>query len=159
MKKTIRLQVNGEWHEIEVEHRSTLLQVIRDDLHLLGTKKMCDMGECGSCTVLMDGRAVNSCLILAMDSDGKSIETIEGVAKEGTLHPIQEEFITKGAIQCGYCTPGMIMTTKAFLGSHPDPNEEEIRRSIAGNFCRCTGYIRIIDAVASAAERMRATKE
>jgi carbon-monoxide dehydrogenase small subunit len=159
MKKKIRLQVNGEWHEIDVEHRRTLLQVIREDLHLLGTKKMCDIGECGSCTVLMDGRAVNSCLLLAVDADGRSIETIEGVAKEGTLHPIQEEFITKGAIQCGFCTPGMIMTTKAFLDTHPDPSEEEIRRSIAGNFCRCTGYIRIIDAVASAAERLRATKE
>ena len=159
MKKKIRLQVNGDWHEMEVEHRRTLLQVIREDLRLLGTKKMCDMGECGSCTVLVDGRAVNSCLMLAVDANGKSIETIEGLAQGDTLHPIQEEFVTKGGIQCGFCTPGMIMTTKAFLSNHPDPTEEEIRKSIAGNICRCTGYIRIIDAIGSASERMRTPKE
>lgn len=159
MTKRVRLQINGDWHEMEVEPRKTLLQVIRDDLHLLGTKKMCDMGECGSCTVLVNGRAVNSCLFLAADADDKSIETIESVARDDTLHPIQEAFINKGAIQCGFCTPGMIMTTKSFLKANPDPNEEEIRKSIAGNFCRCTGYIRIIDAIGSAAERMRDTKE
>jgi len=159
MKKNIRIKVNDEWLDIEVEHRRTLLQVIREDLNLLGTKKMCDMGECGSCTVLMDGRAVNSCLILAVDADGKSIETIEGVAREGVLHPIQEEFVAKGAIQCGFCTPGMILTTKAFLSSHPAPSDQEIRKAISGNFCRCTGYERIVDAIGSAATRLQDKKE
>ena len=159
MKKNIRIEVNGEWHEIEVEHRRTLLQVIREDLGLSGTKKMCDMGECGSCSVLIEGRAVNSCLVLAADVDGRSIETIEGVATQGVLHPIQEEFVTKGAIQCGFCTPGMILTTKAFLSSQPNPSEDEIRKAISGNFCRCTGYERIVDAIGSAADRMRDQKE
>jgi carbon-monoxide dehydrogenase small subunit len=132
-----------------------LLEVIREDLHLKGTKKMCDMGECGSCTVLMDGMAVNSCLTLAADAQGKTIETIEGLAKGRVLHPIQEVFVAKGAVQCGFCTPGMIMTTKGFLKKNPNPTEEEVKVAIAGNLCRCTGYIRIVDAVLSAAGRMK----
>ena len=155
MKKKIKLTVNDELHELEVENRRRLLEVIREDLHLLGTKKMCDMGECGSCTVLMDGVAVNSCLVLAVEAEGKKIETIEGVAQGGKLHPIQEEFVAKGGVQCGYCSPGMIMTAKAFLEKNANPSEEEAKTAIAGNFCRCTGYIRIVEAILSAADRMR----
>lgn len=155
MKKKIKLTVNDELHELEVENRRSLLEVIREDLHLLGTKKMCDMGECGSCTVLMDGVAVNSCLVLAVEAEGKKIETIEGVAQEGKLHPIQKEFVAKGGVQCGYCSPGMIMTAKAFLEKNANPSEEEAKTAIAGNFCRCTGYIRIVEAILSAADRMR----
>jgi carbon-monoxide dehydrogenase small subunit len=155
MKKKIKLTVNNELYKLEVENRRTLLEVIREDLHLLGTKKMCDMGECGSCTVLMDGMAVNSCLVLAVEADGKKIETIEGVAQGGELHPIQKEFVAKGGVQCGYCSPGMIMTTKAFLEKNPNPSEEEARTAIAGNFCRCTGYVSIVESILSAADRMR----
>jgi carbon-monoxide dehydrogenase small subunit len=155
MKKTVTLVINGEAHILETEHRRTLLEVIRDDLHLIGTKKMCDQGECGSCTVLLDGLAVNACLVLALDADGKRIETIEGLAQGEKLHPIQEAFIEKGAIQCGFCTPGMILTTKAFLVRNPSPTEEEIKTAIAGNFCRCTGYARIVEAIQSAAVRLR----
>ena len=155
MKREVKLTVNGETYVLEVENRRTLLEVIREDLHLLGTKKICDMGECGSCTVLLDGVAVNSCLTLAAEAHGKKIETIEGVAQEGKLHPIQEEFVTKGAVQCGFCSPGMIMTVKAFLEKNPNPTQEEAEMAIAGNFCRCTGYIRIVDAVLSSADRMR----
>jgi len=155
MKKTVKLVINGETHILEVEHRRTLLEVIRDDLRLTGTKKMCGQGECGSCTVLMDGLAVNACLVLALDADGKRIETIEGLAQGGKLHPIQEAFIEKGAIQCGFCSPGMILTTKALLVKNPSPTEVEIKTAIAGNFCRCTGYARIVDAIQSAAVRLR----
>ena len=155
MKKTVKLVINGETHILEVEHRRTLLEVIRDDLRLTGTKKMCGQGECGSCTVLMDGLAVNACLVLALDADGKRIETIEGLAQDGKLHPIQEAFIEKGAIQCGFCAPGMILTTKSLLAKNPTPTEVEIKTAIAGNFCRCTGYARIVDAIQSAAVRLR----
>jgi carbon-monoxide dehydrogenase small subunit len=155
MKKTVKLVINGEIHILDVEHRRTLLEVIRDDLRLTGTKKMCGQGECGSCTVLMDGLAVNACLVLALDADGKRIETIEGLAQSGGLHPIQEAFIEKGAIQCGFCAPGMILTTKALLAKNPTPTEGEIKTAIAGNFCRCTGYARIVDAIQSAAVRLR----
>jgi len=155
MKREVKLKVNKEVYQLEVENRRTLLEVIREDLHLKGTKKMCDMGECGSCTVLMDGMAVNSCLMLAADAQGKSIETIEGLAKGRVLHPIQEVFVVKGAVQCGFCTPGMIMTTKGFLKKNPNPTEEEVKVAIAGNLCRCTGYLRIVDAVLSAAGRMK----
>jgi len=155
MKRTITIEVNGDSREIEVENRRTLLQVIRDDLKLTGTKKMCDMGECGSCTVLLDGVPVNSCLVLAVDADGKKVQTIEGVAHGDDLDPIQEEFVQKGAIQCGFCTPGMIMATKAFLAKNPNPTEEEVKTAISGNFCRCTGYVRIVEAIMTSAERLR----
>ena len=155
MKKTIRIEVNGDSHVIEVENRRTLLQVIRDDLKLTGTKKMCDMGECGSCTVLLDGVPVNSCLVLAVDADGKKVQTIEGVAHGDDLDPIQEEFIQRGAIQCGFCTPGMILATKAFLAKNPNPTEQEVRTALSGNLCRCTGYVRIVEAVMTSAERLR----
>jgi len=155
MKREITLTINGEDHKVEVENRRTLLDVLREDLHMLGTKKMCDKGECGSCTVLLDGKAVNACLILAVDARGKKIETIEGVAREGRLHPIQEAFVAKGAVQCGFCSPGMIMTTMAFLQKNPHPTEEEAKTAIAGNLCRCTGYVRIVDAILSAADSMK----
>jgi carbon-monoxide dehydrogenase small subunit len=151
----IRIEVNGDNRAIEVENRRTLLEVIRDDLKLTGTKKMCDMGECGSCTVLLDGVPVNSCLVLAVDADGKKVQTIEGVAHGDDLDPIQEEFIQRGAIQCGFCTPGMILATKAFLAKNPNPTEQEVRTALSGNLCRCTGYVRIVEAVMTSAERLR----
>lgn len=155
MKREITLTINGEDHKVEVENRRTLLDVLREDIHLLGTKKMCDMGECGSCTVLLDGKAVNACLVLAVDARGKKIETIEGVAREGRLHPIQEAFVARGAVQCGFCSPGIIMTTKAFLKKNPHPSEAEAKTAIAGNLCRCTGYVRIVEAILSAADSMK----
>jgi len=154
MKRKIRLVINQEMVQIEVENKRTLLEVIRDDLNLLGTKKICGKGECGACTVLVDGLAVNSCLMLAIEANGKKILTIEGLAWEGSLHPLQQEFINQGAIQCGFCTPGMVMNAKAFLDKNPDPDPDQVRQTLAGNFCRCTGYARIVDAVmATAAQR------
>ena len=139
--------MNGEWIELEVEARRTLLQVIREDLSLTGTKAGCEKGECGSCTVIMNGLPVNSCLILAVDAEGSEIVTIEGISKDGKLHPLQKQFIEQGAIQCGFCTPGMIVTAKALLDRNPNPTENEVRKAIAGNFCRCTGYDRIVKSV------------
>jgi carbon-monoxide dehydrogenase small subunit len=155
MKREVKLTVNGEACKVEVENRRTLLEVLREDLQLRGTKKICDMGECGSCTVLLDGMAVNSCLVLARDAHGHEVQTIEGMAQGGNLHPIQEAFVSKGAVQCGFCTPGMIMTTKALLEKNSNPTEVEVKTAIAGNLCRCTGYVRIIDAILSTANRMR----
>ena len=152
MKKEIRLIVNGKTYEIEIEPTSTLLQVILEDLGLTGTKSGCERGECGACTVLLDGAAVNSCLFPAMEADGKAILTIEGLAFNGRLHVLQEKFIELGAIQCGFCTPGMILTAKALLDRNPNPTEAEVRREIAGNFCRCTGYEKIVEAILAAAE-------
>src|SRR5512139_658188 len=156
MKKSqIKIKVNGEWHELTVPNQRTLLEVIREDLNLTGTKKMCDTGECGSCTVLMDGMVVNSCIVLAVDANGKEITTIESLSQIGKLHPIQEEFVAKGAIQCGFCTPGMILSAKALLDQNPNPTEFEVKNAISGNFCRCTGYVRIVNAILSSAERLR----
>ena len=155
----IRIKVNGEWHELTVPNQKTLLDVIRGDLQLTGTKRMCDSGECGSCTVIMDGKAVNSCIVLAVEADGKEINTIEGLSRIGKLHPIQEEFVAKGAIQCGFCTPGMILTAKALLDQKPDPTAQEVKTAIAGNLCRCTGYVRIVNAILSAAERLRSVQQ
>lgn len=155
----IKIKVNGEWNELTVPNQKTLLEVIREDLHLTGTKKMCDTGECGSCTVLMDGMAVNSCIVLAMDANGKEITTIENLGQIGKLHPIQEEFVAKGAIQCGFCTPGMILSAKALLDRNPNPTELEVKTAISGNFCRCTGYVRIVNAILSAAERLRSEND
>lgn len=154
----IRIKVNGEWNELMVPNQKTLLDVIREDLHLTGTKKMCDSGECGGCTVIMNGRVVNSCIVLAVDANGKEITTIESLSQIGKLHPIQEEFIARGAIQCGFCTPGMILSAKALLDQNPSPTELEVKRAISGNFCRCTGYVRIVNAILSAAERLRSEK-
>ncbi len=155
MKREVKFTVNGEACQVEVENRRSLLEVLREDLQLRGTKKICDMGECGSCTVLLDGMAINSCLVLAVDAHGHEVQTIEGMAQGGNLHPIQEAFVNKGAVQCGFCTPGMIMTTKALLEKNSNPTEVEVKTAIAGNLCRCTGYVRIIDAILSTANTMR----
>lgn len=143
--------LNGEPVECECEPNETLLQVLRERFNLTGTKESCGKGECGACTVIMDGQAVNSCLILAGQLEGKEIITIEGLAKDGELDPIQDAFVQEGAVQCGYCTPGMIMSSKALLMKTPDPSEREIRRALAGNLCRCTGYTKIVKAVQRAA--------
>jgi carbon-monoxide dehydrogenase small subunit len=153
MKVMIQLSVNGILYKCEVaDPTRTLLQVIREDLGLTGTKSGCERGECGACTVLVDGLAINSCLMPAIEAEGKEILTIEGLARDGQLHPLQEKFIELGAIQCGFCTPGMIMTAKTLLERNPKPTEEEVRREIAGNYCRCTGYDKIVEAILSAAE-------
>jgi len=155
MKQLMKFNVNGVIYEEEIDHRRTLLEVLREKFGLLGTHKGCDEGQCGACTVLVDGRAVNSCLVLAATVQGKKIITIEGLAQGEKLHPVQEAFVETGAIQCGFCTPGMIMITKAFLDNNPNPTREEAKMAISGNLCRCTGYFQIIDAVMKAAEKMR----
>jgi aerobic carbon-monoxide dehydrogenase small subunit len=155
MKQLMRFNVNGIIYEEEIDYRRTLLEVLRENLGLLGTHKGCDEGQCGACTVLIDGKAVNSCLVLAASVQGKKITTIEGLAAGEKLHPIQEAFVETGAIQCGFCTPGMIMVTKAFLDKNSNPTKEEAKMAISGNLCRCTGYFQIIDAIMKAAEKMR----
>ena len=149
MKHELELKVNGEDYKIQVEPHRTLLEVIRKDLHLTGTKLGCGGGECGACTVILDGKAVKSCLMLALDARGKDIWTIEGLARGGELHPLQRAFVECGAVQCGFCTPGMIMAAKALLDSNPHPTEQEIKDALAGNLCRCTGYVKILEAVSS----------
>lgn len=156
MERYVDLSVNGESYRILVKETDFLVDILRDRLGLTGTKKTCDMGVCGSCTVLLDGMSISSCLVLALDAEGKEITTIEGLeTMEGKLHPIQEAFLDKGAVQCGYCTPGMVLTAKAFLEKNPDPTETQIRKAIAGNLCRCTGYTKIVEAIAEASRRMR----
>lgn len=150
MKIPIEITVNGEKRFIEVKPNRTLLDVLREDLGLTGAKKGCGEGKCGSCTVLMDGRPVDSCLILAPQADGAEILTIEGLTGIEP-HPLQRAFVEKGAVQCGFCTPGMILTAKALLDLHPGPQEDEIREAVAGNLCRCTGYIKIVEAVKACA--------
>ncbi len=147
MKKQIILTVNGHERSVLVEPRQTLLDVLRYDLRLTGTKEGCGDGNCGSCTILMDGQAVNSCLVLAVEADGHNILTIEGLVQDGELHPLQKAFIEEGAVQCGFCTPGMIMNAKAILDINPHPTEEQVRLAIAGNLCRCTGYDKIVRAI------------
>ena len=155
-KCQINLKVNGEAHELEVPARRLLSELLRDELNLTGTKRGCETGICGACTVTMDGEAVKSCLLLAIQADGREVTTIEGVHGEGgTLHPIQQAFAEHGGLQCGYCTPGMIMSAKAFLERNPQPTEEEIRKALSGNLCRCTGYMGIVESIAKAAEAMR----
>lgn len=154
MKMQITLTVNGDKYELLVSPLSKLVDVLREDLGITGTKKGCGEGECGACTVLMDGQPVSSCLVLAPQADGKTIITIEGLeSQDGSLDPIQESFMKKGAIQCGYCSPGMMMTTKALLKVNSHPTEEEIRDAISGNLCRCTGYQKIVDAVLDVAKK------
>jgi carbon-monoxide dehydrogenase small subunit len=153
MKKLIKLSVNGEEHEVLVEPRQTLVDVLRHDLGLTGTKEGCGNGNCGSCTVLIDGQTVNSCLVLAIEMEGKPITTIEGLAQGGQLHPLQQAFIDEGAVQCGFCTPGIILSAKALLDNNPKPTESEIRQGIAGNLCRCTGYDKIVKAIMKAASK------
>jgi len=147
MKQLIELKVNGESYETAVDPHRTLLEVLRENLGLTGAKEGCDLGACGACTVLIDGKAVLSCLTLAVDSQKKEITTIEGLAREGKLHPLQQNFVNHGAIQCGFCTPGMILSAKAMLDKNPKPTEEEVKRGISGNLCRCTGYTKIIEAI------------
>ena len=147
--------VNGEQIHAMVDPTITLLNFLRNDLRLLGTKEGCGEGECGACTILMNGEAVNSCLILAVEANNADILTVEGLAQDGKLSILQEEFIEKDALQCGFCTPGMLMSARALLNRQPDPSLEEVKEALAGNFCRCTGYYPIIDAVMSAAARER----
>jgi len=154
-KRAIAFKVNGVDREILVEPRTTLLEALREKLRLTGTKLGCGEGDCGACTVLLDGVPVNSCLVLAVEAAGREILTIEGVADGNELHPLQQAFVEKGAVQCGFCTPGMILTSLAFLKENPAPTEDEVRESISGNLCRCTGYQKIVEAVLDAAERMR----
>ena len=149
MKKTIHLVINDEEKSLSVDVNKTLLEVLREDLGLTGTKRGCNQGECGACTVLLNGKPVSSCSLLAVKADGKSIVTIEGLAQDGTLHPIQKAFNEKGAIQCGFCTPGMILVTKSLLEQNPKPQLAEIKEAISGNICRCTGYVKIIEAISS----------
>jgi carbon-monoxide dehydrogenase small subunit len=146
-KHLVTLKVNGESYSIEVESRETLLHVLRERLDLTGTKEGCSHGECGACIVLINGKPMNACLIPAVSVQGQDILTIEGVSNREALHPLQKSFIDHGAIQCGFCTPGMILTAIAFLNEVPHPSEEEIRRALLGNFCRCTGYTKIIEAI------------
>jgi carbon-monoxide dehydrogenase small subunit len=156
--KQIKVTVNGILYELSVQPWETLLDVIREHLGLTGTKEGCGLGECGACTIIMDGKTVNSCLVLAVEADDRVITTIEGLANGDELHPIQEAFVKCGGLQCGFCTPGMIMSTKALLEEKPNPSEEEIRKGIAGNFCRCTGYTKIIESVKVAAKNMQRVK-
>ncbi len=151
----ITLTINGQSHSLEVEPRLLLVHLIREKLNLTGTHIGCDTTSCGACTVIMDGKAVKSCTIFAVQADGRAIETIEGLAN-GNLHPLQEGFWEKHGLQCGYCTPGMIMSAKAFLAKNPNPTDDEIRWAISGNLCRCTGYVKIVEAIQYAAEKMQA---
>ena len=155
MKQLISLRVNGEDYEVYVEPWKVLSEVLREELDLTGVKEGCHTGECGACTVIVDGKLVRSCMMLVCQVKEKEILTIEGLAPDGQLHPIQQAFIDHFAVQCGFCTPGMILTAKAFLGEHPDPTEEEVKEVLAGNLCRCTGYVKIVEAVLAAAEVIR----
>ena len=154
MKRLITLTVNGAKHEVAIEPRQSLLQVLREELHLTGTKEGCSEGECGACTVYLDGQTVDACLIFALEANGREVVTIEGLAAGNTLHPLQKAFAEHGAVQCGFCTPGMILAARALLESNPHPTEADIRRGISGNLCRCTGYVKIVEAIKAAANSM-----
>ena len=154
MKQLITLVVNGDPYEVLAKPSDTLLYVLREKLGFTGAKHGCDTGKCGSCTVLLDGKPIRSCLIFAISVRNREMTTIEGLAKNGDLHPIQKAFIDHGAVQCGFCTPGMILFTKSFLEENPNPTEEEIRKALTANICRCTGYVKIIEAVKAAAKEM-----
>ena len=156
--KKIQFTINGEHRECEIEDDERLIDLIREDLGLTGTKEGCGQGECGACTVLLDGKPIVSCLTLAIKVDGREITTIEGVSRSGKLHPVQEALIEKGAVQCGFCTPGMVMSLIPFLSENENPTREEARRAIEGNLCRCTGYEKIVDAAIYAGEKMRGVK-
>ena len=153
MKRAIELNINGDTHEVLVAPNNTLLEVLRDKLGLMGTKRGCDLGACGACTVLIDKEAYLSCLMLAVDAIGREVMTIEGLAEGGDLHPLQSAFVDKGGLQCGFCTPGMILTAKAILDDAEPLSEEVIKRKMAGNLCRCTGYKKIVEAVLSVNEQ------
>ena len=156
MKQYTRLTINGDNYTLAVDPWRSLIEVLRDDLNLTGTKLGCGSGDCGACTVLVDGKAVSSCLTLAVEMEGKSITTVEGLAFSGEqLHPIQEAFVSKGAIQCGFCTPGMELAAAYLLSQNPNPTEKQIREALSGNLCRCTGYNKIVEAIKVAAEKMK----
>ena len=152
VKQSLELTVNGQLQTLEVEPQRTLLEVLRDDLGITGTKRGCDDASCGACTVLLNGKAVLSCNILALEANGKEVLTVEGLAKDGQIHPLQKAFIEHGAIQCGFCTPGMLMSAKELLDNNPKPTELEVREALSGNLCRCTGYTKIIEAVKAASQ-------
>ena len=153
MKKTIQLSINRRTYTVEVEPHWTLLDMLRNELGILGTKRGCDKGDCGTCTVLVNGRPVNACLYLAVRANSKEILTVEGLETDEGLHPLQKAFLQKGAVQCGFCTPGMLMAVVSLLDENPSPTEEEVRWAISGNLCRCTGYQHIVEAVLFAAEK------
>jgi carbon-monoxide dehydrogenase small subunit len=151
-RQPLNLTVNGEPYELEIEPHRTLLEVVRDDLRLTGAKEGCGTGDCGACSMIVNGRLITSCLLLAAEADGANVLTIEGLASDGKLHPIQQAFLDHGAVQCGFCIPGVILAAKCLLDTNPNPSEEEIRRAIAGNLCRCTGYTKIVRAITATAE-------
>jgi carbon-monoxide dehydrogenase small subunit len=153
MKKLINLTINQKEYEVAVSPNLTLVDLLREQLELTGTKKGCEVGDCGSCTVIMDGKPVNSCLVLAAQANGKKILTIEGLETDEGLHPIQRSFVDKGAIQCGFCSSGMILSAKSLLESKPNPDEADIRMALSGNLCRCTGYQKIVEAIKDATEK------
>jgi carbon-monoxide dehydrogenase small subunit len=153
-KQTIHLKVNGQPYELAVEPHWTLLETVREQIGLTGSKEGCGTGDCGACSMIVDGKLITSCLMLAPEADGRNVLTIEGLASNGDLHPVQQAFIDTGGVQCGFCTPGMIMAAKALLERKPRPTLEEVREGLAGNLCRCTGYTKIYEAVLAAAERM-----
>jgi carbon-monoxide dehydrogenase small subunit len=154
VKREIALIVNKRTYQLTVDLNRTLLEVLREDLDLTGTKFGCGGGKCGACTVLIDGEAMLSCLMLAVSAEGKTVTTIEGLSDDDKLHPLQEAFIENGAVQCGYCIPGMVMNASAFLAENPEPTEDEVRRAISGNLCRCTGYVKPVEAIMATAEQM-----
>lgn len=155
MKQTIRVTINGRLYEEDVEPRILLSHFLRENIGLTGTHIGCVIGECGACSVLLDGQVVKSCLHFAVQADGRQITTVEGLAKDGELDPVQEAFVKNYAFQCGYCTPGMVITSYALLKANPDPTDEEIRKALAGNLCMCTGYVQIVDAVKDAAKGIK----
>ena len=155
VKQVINMTVNGEPYEVAVEPHWTLLETVREVLALTGSKEGCGTGDCGACTMMVDGRLITSCLMLAPEAAGRQVQTIEGLARNGELHPLQQAFIDTGGVQCGFCTPGMIMAAKALLDRNPSPTLEDVRAGLAGNLCRCTGYTKIYEAVLAAAERAR----
>jgi len=159
MPRRIRFRLNGEWVEVDVEPNELLLNVLREKFGLTGAKYGCGIGECGACTVLVDGEPVLSCLTLAVDVDGKDVVTIEGLARDDELHVLQKAFLEHGAVQCGYCTPGFILTAKRLLEENPDATEEEIKEYIRGNICRCTGYVNIVRAIKAAAEELKKSRK
>ena len=155
MKHDISLTVNGQHYDVSVEPRKTLLALLRDQLHLTGTKEGCGTGDCGACTVIMDGDTYTSCLVLGVEADGREITTVEGISEDGKLHPVQEAYVKKGGLQCGFCTAGLIVASVALLDENPNPSDEEIQVGLAGNLCRCTGYTKITEAVQDASRVMR----
>ena len=149
------MTVNDQIYEVSVEPRKTLLSVLRDQLHLTGTKEGCSTGDCGACTIIMDGATYTSCLLLGVEANGRDITTVEGIAESGKLHPVQESFVKKGGLQCGFCTAGLIVSSAALLNGNPDPSEDDIQTALAGNLCRCTGYTKITEAVKDASKAMK----